>query len=92
MPKLIKIGIESGFQTCWSALAAALDVPKPEEDQTQGLFFAFGTSLGLILETHRDPEALRRAWEVVLDVHCSKSQLLKDVCNEIITFGGSWDP
>ena len=45
--KLNKIRIKSGSQTCWSALAAALDVQKPEEDQTQGSFFAFGTSLGL---------------------------------------------
>ena len=63
----------SGFQTCWTASAAAVDVQKVEEDQTQGSFFAFGTSLGLILGAHRDPEAFKRAWQEVLDVHCSKT-------------------
>ena len=81
MPQIIKIQIKSGFQTCRSTLAAALDVQKPEEDQTQGSFFAFGTSLDLNLEAHRDP-----------DVHCSNSYFLKDVCDEMNALGGSWDP
>ena len=61
-------------------MAAALDVQKLQADQAQDSFFAFATSLG-------DPEAFKRAWEEILDVHCSKGSFLRNVFNVISTFG-----
>ena len=48
--------------------------------------------MGLILTTRAAWKALKRPLEEVLDAHCLKSRFLKDVPNEITTFGGSLGP
>ena len=73
-------------------MVAALEVQKLQEDQNQGSWLALGTLLGLILKAHRGLEAFQRALEEVLDAHCLKNRFLKDVFNEITTFGGSLEP
>ena len=48
--------------------------------------------MAFILRTRAVWKALKRPLEEVLDAHCFKSRFLKDVFNEITTFGGSLEP
>ena len=49
-------------------------------------------SLGLIWGLNTTQKRFRSGFVEVLDADCLKSSFLKDVLNEIITFGGSLDP
>jgi len=56
----VQIGTKSALQTLWSAMAAALDAQKLQDDQKLGSGLALGTSWGLLLETDSSPEAFQK--------------------------------
>ena len=47
---------------------------------------------GFIWGLNTTQKRFRSGFEELLDANCLKSSFLKDVSNEIITFGGSLDP
>ena len=73
-------------------MVAPLGVQKLQEDSNQGSWKALGVPLGFILKTWAVWKPFKSTLEEVLDAHCLKSRFLKDVFNEITTFGGSLEP
>ena len=52
----------------------------------------FSNPFGLHFEDLGGLEAFKSTLQEVLDAHCLKSRFLKEVFNEITTFGGSLEP
>ena len=73
-------------------MVAPVGVQMLQENSNEGSGLALGAPCGPILKTQAVWKPFKRPLEEVLDAHCLKSRFLKDVLNEITTFGGSLEP
>ena len=73
-------------------MVAPVGVQVLQEHSNEGSGLALGAPCGPILKTQAVWKPFKRPLEEVLNAHCFKSRVLKDLSNEITTFGGSLGP